>query len=142
VHRASFFCGNQVLIQTEFTLSVRPSLTCLFVALSFLRTSGLVGAPACGDVMKLQIKVGEDGKIQDAVFKVCICVEGGKRERVKGKARNKSWSAVDAEGRKGAKMLFIVAVIPLRRCDLLSVVSQNLRAFLFCADVWVRFSDR
>ena len=52
------------------------------------------------------------------------------------------WSAVDAEGRKGAKMLFIVAVIPLRRCDLLSVVSQNLRAFLFCADVWVRFSDR
>ena len=67
---------------------------------------------------------------------------GEERERVKGKARNKSWSAVDAEGRKGAKMLFIVAVIPLRRCDLLSVVSQNLRAFLFCADVWVRFSDR
>ena len=40
---------------------------------SCLRTrclAGLVGAPACGDVMKLQIKVGEDGKIQDAVFKV------------------------------------------------------------------------
>jgi NifU-like protein involved in Fe-S cluster formation len=32
--------------------------------------AGLVGAPACGDVMKLQIKVGEDGKIVDAVFKV------------------------------------------------------------------------
>lgn len=32
--------------------------------------TGLVGAPACGDVMKLQIKVGEDGKIEDAVFKV------------------------------------------------------------------------
>eukprot|EP00960_Hanusia_phi_P072524 767806-Hanusia_phi.AAC.1 len=31
--------------------------------------TGLVGAPACGDVMKLQIKVGEDGKIEDAVFK-------------------------------------------------------------------------
>jgi hypothetical protein len=32
---------------------------------------GLVGAPACGDVMKLQIKVGEDGKtIEKAVFKV------------------------------------------------------------------------
>lgn len=33
--------------------------------------TGLVGAPACGDVMKLQIKVSEDGKtIEDAVFKV------------------------------------------------------------------------
>jgi hypothetical protein len=30
---------------------------------------GLVGAPACGDVMKLQIKV-KDGKIEEAVFKV------------------------------------------------------------------------
>jgi NifU-like protein involved in Fe-S cluster formation len=34
--------------------------------------AGLVGAPACGDVMKLQIKVGEDGKIVDAVFKVAL----------------------------------------------------------------------
>lgn len=32
--------------------------------------TGLVGAPACGDVMKLQIKVGDDGIIQDAKFKV------------------------------------------------------------------------
>ena len=33
--------------------------------------TGLVGAPACGDVMKLQIEVGDDGKtIQNAVFKV------------------------------------------------------------------------
>ena len=31
--------------------------------------TGLVGAPECGDVMKLQIKVGEDGKIEDAKFK-------------------------------------------------------------------------
>jgi nitrogen fixation NifU-like protein len=30
--------------------------------------TGLVGAPACGDVMKLQIKVGPDGKIADAKF--------------------------------------------------------------------------
>ena len=37
-----------------------------------LHDAGLVGAPACGDVMKLQIKVGEDGKIQDAVFKVAF----------------------------------------------------------------------
>lgn len=34
--------------------------------------TGIVGAPACGDVMKLQIKV-EDGKIVDAVFKTFGC---------------------------------------------------------------------
>jgi nitrogen fixation NifU-like protein len=35
--------------------------------------TGLVGAPACGDVMKLQIKVGPDGLIQDAKFKTFGC---------------------------------------------------------------------
>ena len=34
---------------------------------------GLVGAPECGDVMKLQIKVDEDGKIEDAKFKTFGC---------------------------------------------------------------------
>ena len=33
----------------------------------------LVGAPACGDVMKLQIKVDQDGVIQDAKFKTYGC---------------------------------------------------------------------
>lgn len=35
--------------------------------------TGMVGAPACGDVMKLQIKVGENGIIEDAVFKTYGC---------------------------------------------------------------------
>ena len=35
--------------------------------------TGMVGAPACGDVMKLQIRVGEDGLIQDARFKTYGC---------------------------------------------------------------------
>ncbi len=35
--------------------------------------TGLVGAPACGDVMKLQIKVSEDGVIEDAKFKTFGC---------------------------------------------------------------------
>ncbi|MSP89172.1 MAG: Fe-S cluster assembly scaffold IscU [Alphaproteobacteria bacterium] len=35
--------------------------------------TGLVGAPACGDVMKLQIRVGADGVIQDAKFKTFGC---------------------------------------------------------------------
>lgn len=35
--------------------------------------TGLVGAPACGDVMKLQIKVSSDGIIEDAKFKTFGC---------------------------------------------------------------------
>ena len=35
--------------------------------------TGMVGAPACGDVMKLQIKVGPDGVIEDAKFKTYGC---------------------------------------------------------------------
>ncbi len=35
--------------------------------------TGLVGAPACGDVMKLQIKVSDDGTIEDAKFKTFGC---------------------------------------------------------------------
>jgi len=35
--------------------------------------SGMVGAPACGDVMKLQIKVTSDGIIEDAKFKTYGC---------------------------------------------------------------------
>ncbi len=35
--------------------------------------TGMVGAPACGDVMRLQIKVGKDGIIEDAKFKTYGC---------------------------------------------------------------------
>ena len=35
--------------------------------------TGMVGAPACGDVMRLQIKVNEDGIIEDAKFKTYGC---------------------------------------------------------------------
>lgn len=35
--------------------------------------TGMVGAPACGDVMKLQIKVNDDGIITDAKFKTYGC---------------------------------------------------------------------
>ena len=36
--------------------------------------TGLVGAPACGDVMKLQIQVGSNGIIEDAKFKTFGCL--------------------------------------------------------------------
>ena len=35
--------------------------------------TGLVGAPACGDVMRLQIRVDDEGKIEDAKFKTFGC---------------------------------------------------------------------
>ena len=35
--------------------------------------TGLVGAPACGDVMKLQIRVDDDGNIVDSCFKTFGC---------------------------------------------------------------------
>ncbi len=35
--------------------------------------TGMVGAPACGDVMRLQIKVGDSGVIEDAKFKTYGC---------------------------------------------------------------------
>ena len=35
--------------------------------------TGMVGAPACGDVMRLQIQVSEDGVIEDAKFKTYGC---------------------------------------------------------------------
>ena len=35
--------------------------------------TGMVGAPACGDVMKLQIKINDDGIIEDAKFKTYGC---------------------------------------------------------------------
>ena len=35
--------------------------------------TGMVGAPACGDVMRLQIQVGDDGVITDAKFKTYGC---------------------------------------------------------------------
>ena len=35
--------------------------------------TGMVGAPACGDVMKLQIKVNDEGRIEDAKFKTYGC---------------------------------------------------------------------
>ena len=35
--------------------------------------TGVVGAPECGDVMKLQLKIGDDGIIEDARFKTFGC---------------------------------------------------------------------
>jgi nitrogen fixation NifU-like protein len=59
--------------------------------------TGMVGAPACGDVMKLQIKVNEQGVIEDAKFKTygcgsAIASSSLVTERVKGKTLDEAMS--------------------------------------------------
>ena len=51
--------------------------------------TGMVGAPACGDVMRLQIKVNDEGVIEDAKFKTygcgsaIACPNGSRARRLK-----------------------------------------------------------
>ena len=64
--------------------------------------TGLVGAPACGDVMKLQIKVNKKGVIEDAKFKTFGCGSAIASsslitEWVKGKDLNEAHSIKNTE---------------------------------------------
>jgi len=82
--------------------------------------TGLVGAPACGDVMKLQIKVGEDGIIEDAKFKTfgcgsAIASSSLVTEWVKGK------SIDDAAGIKNSEIAQHLALPPVKiHCSVLA----------------------
>jgi nitrogen fixation NifU-like protein len=71
---------QKTLAHTVFCLLVCSFVRLFVIHLLFLFTpiilfclQGLVGAPACGDVMKLQIKVDDDGNITDSVFKTFGC---------------------------------------------------------------------
>ena len=64
--------------------------------------TGMVGAPACGDVMKLQIKVNESGIIEDAKFKTYSCGSAIASsslitEWVKGKSLDEAMSIKNSE---------------------------------------------
>lgn len=64
--------------------------------------TGLVGAPACGDVMKLQIRVSDDGIIEDAKFKTfgcgsAIASSSLVTEWVKGKSINEAMQLKNTE---------------------------------------------
>ena len=61
--------------------------------------TGMVGAPACGDVMKLQIKVGADGLIEDAKFKTGSAIASSSlvTEWVKGKTLDQALSIKNTE---------------------------------------------
>ena len=64
--------------------------------------TGMVGAPACGDVMRLQIEVGDDGVIQQAKFKTygcgsAIASSSLLTEWVKGKTLNEALEIKNSE---------------------------------------------
>ena len=70
--------------------------------------TGMVGAPACGDVMKLQIKVGKDGVIEDAKFKTygcgsAIASSSLVTEWVKGKTLDEAMAIRNTADRRGAR---------------------------------------
>ena len=82
--------------------------------------TGLVGAPACGDVMKLQIKVGADGLIEDAKFKTfgcgsAIASSSLATEWIKGKSIN------EAETIKNTEIAQHLALPPVKiHCSVLA----------------------
>ena len=82
--------------------------------------TGLVGAPACGDVMKLQIKVNEQGVIEDAKFKTfgcgsAIASSSLVTEWVKGK------SVDEASGIKNTQIAEELALPPVKiHCSILA----------------------
>ena len=82
--------------------------------------TGLVGAPACGDVMKLQIKVSPEGIIQDAKFKTfgcgsAIASSSLATEWIKGKSIN------EAETIKNTEIAKHLALPPVKiHCSVLA----------------------
>jgi Fe-S cluster assembly scaffold IscU len=82
--------------------------------------TGLVGAPACGDVMKLQIKVSAEGIIQDAKFKTfgcgsAIASSSLATEWIKGKSIN------EAETIKNTEIAKHLALPPVKiHCSVLA----------------------
>jgi nitrogen fixation NifU-like protein len=82
--------------------------------------TGLVGAPACGDVMKLQLKVNDDGIIEDAKFKTfgcgsAIASSSLVTEWVKGKSVN------EAEELKNSQIAEELALPPVKiHCSVLA----------------------
>src|SRR5882672_9357576 len=82
--------------------------------------TGMVGAPACGDVMRLQIKVNKDGIIEDAKFKTygcgsAIASSSLVTEWVKGK------SLEEAEGIKNSQIAEELSLPPVKiHCSILA----------------------
>ncbi len=82
--------------------------------------TGLVGAPACGDVMRLQIKVNDEGVIEDAKFKTfgcgsAIASSSLATEWIKGKSVN------EAKAIKNTEIADYLALPPVKmHCSMLA----------------------
>jgi nitrogen fixation NifU-like protein len=82
--------------------------------------TGVVGAPACGDVMRLQIRVNDDGVIEDAKFKTfgcgsAIASSSLATEWIKGK------SVDEAEGLKNSQIAEELSLPPVKiHCSVLA----------------------
>ena len=102
--------------------------------------SGLVGAPECGDVMKLQIQVGDDNKIVDAKFKTfgcgsAIASSSLATEWIKGKSLEdvKKFDKDELLSELGLEHL--VKTSPVRiKCALLSLKSLKYGIYSYFAD--------
>ena len=98
--------------------------------------TGMVGAPACGDVMRLQIQVNDDGVIEDAKFKTygcgsAIASSSLLTEWVKGK------SIDDAEQIKNTEIAEELALPPVKiHCSVLAedAIKAAVRDVRSCAD--------
>ena len=82
--------------------------------------TGLVGAPACGDVMKLQIKVNSEGIIEDAKFKTFGCGSAiASSSLVTEWVKNKTLE--EAEGIKNQEIVIELALPPVKiHCSVLA----------------------
>ncbi len=96
--------------------------------------TGMVGAPACGDVMKLQIKVSDEGVIEDAVFKTygcgsAIASSSLLTEWVKGKTLD------EAQAIKNTQIAEELALPPVKiHCSVLAEDATETQTFVITND--------
>merc|ERR1712226_1537884 len=91
--------------------------------------TGLVGAPACGDVMKLQVKVDDDGNIIDAKFKTFGCVSATCQATLlyAGRGRYQGGTAgLEGEEPEVRRLIWIHTVLPdSTLCDIITMVADS-----------------
>jgi len=95
--------------------------------------TGLVGAPACGDVMQLQIKVGDDGRIKDTKFKTfgcgsAIASSSLASEWIKGKTLDEAQAITNAEIAKELKLPPVKLHCSMLAADAIAAAVKDLAA--------------
>ncbi len=92
--------------------------------------TGIVGAPACGDVMKLQMEFDDDGKVTNAVFKVSAFFAVVLLQAVSAQAPSPHWEILSLFALQPGLVCWVSdALLPLNPLDP-------------SPDVWLRLSNR